>query len=1555
MWRGRVLVVVGSGLCASSQGDDDLPAAATRQCEGNEEEFQLCPDLKPCAAACTPRNCEFRPWLDWVTDDGCSGLRTRQRDIGVTNNECGTPCRGSHVQTAVRLQAKCITAKADCEMSDWSEWSVCTSQTDQRYRKKHVLQKATAGGKGCDGPMKETEPCQEGCHCVKDCQFSQWSDWTGCSVSCGQGHMQRIRFVKQKVKNSGYPCEGATLETGSCKMDSCPSTDADIGAWSDWSQCDGEDLQRYRSRALHQKVTGDVKAFQGSLREVSPCELAEPKPCEFADWTSWTRCDRSCDGGQTRRKRRVTSAAEHGGHCDPHAPLEEIAACNTHSCHSKHDCALSQWEDWSDCDADCGTGTQMRKREVVREASEHARGCHAPLDEVRTCEVTESPSCGERVDCQWGDWHDWGGCSCDCGGGTKRRQRLVKKSPRNNGTACEPLDKSEIEPCNTQSCNDDCTDAEWAPWSDWSSCSASCGDGYKSRRRDVLNEANGCGKALEGLRTQYLHCVGHADCEEDRDCVVSDWSQWTSCSCECFGLKERNRFIMEFVSGNGKACNDVSLRVTAPCNPEHGDSPPHHCVPETDVDCQFGEWSDWGGCSRSCGGGQMERERVILTASMGGGLPCSGDLHRMAPCNEHNCVTEHCEDCQWSQWGDWSDCTHCGGQRFRHRHIAKRQNSCGKPCEEGTAEEVGNCTSHCEAGKTLTCGWSSWTDSRECPTDACGPVTKSRSRVLHQLRDRDDDGDVEPLFVAPKGSMCSGVAIAFDDCGLPSCTVCEPQDCVLSDWEDWGIPSCEGLCERKRAVQTSNNDCGQPCSGSLTQTKRCEPDCSKPVDCQWGDWGEWTPCSSKYGQKMRSRQLLHEARLGGASCEGAGNETEACYTPPVAEDCELSDWTPFGKCSTSCGGGLQQRHRMVIKPAVSPGKLCQGILEELVECNKEACHVDDVDCTLSDWGSWSNCDASSQRYRDREVSTEPSGNGKPCNGTLKEAETCPTRAVDCVMSEWAEWGACDKSCDAGQKERHRQIHKHPRNGGKACEEDIVQLAPCNTHNCGGSDCEVGDWAEWSDCDVLTCGEGQRKRSREVLKLRDGIGLGCEKVLEETAACEGTPCDEVVDCVMADWNAWSSCTCSCNGGQRVRDRNIKTMAGVGGKPCLTEDLEEVEPCNAHPCSVGACVDGKWGDWKDWSACSNSCGGGRSYRSRRVAKEANACGRAPEGANHEMGFCNVGVPCEAPLDCEFDQWTQWSDCTQTCDGLKRRSRGIKRYGRGKGAYCLGASKQTSQCNPSPGGDRPGGCGGEDPEDCKFVPWSDWSDCSASCGGGQESRFREVSHSSKRGGKPCDGPLSVVRQCNSDPCERPKAVDCELGDWEDWGACSKCGGEMERLRRLLQVGANGGKECQKSDLEEVAKCPLVCEHSAFCTWADWSDWGTCSAQCGRGRRGRRRRLTASLEDADDLSLRLQNTTAVEEALPTLSPGNHKGKRGDKIKRYEAIRVHTLFLEQSRFQGIALAFCGGMLTFIAALGVWRLLHGGRRPSWCGGRPEGVDDRYAYYPASRVEDGFSE
>ncbi|XP_023932371.1 uncharacterized protein LOC106151767 isoform X2 [Lingula anatina] len=122
----------------------------------------------------------------------------------------------------------------------------------------------------------------------------------------------------------------------------------------------------------------------------------------------------------------------------------------------------------------------------------------------------------------------------------------------------------------------------------------------------------------------------------------------------------------------------------------------------------------------------------------------------------------------------------------------------------------------------------------------------------------------------------------------------------------------------------------------------------------------------------------------------------------------------------------------------------------------------DPDGNWGIWGSWSSCSLScGQGLRSRTrlcVYPVPAGTGKPCPGADRQTEFCfPGQCpVDGAWSVWTHWSTCSKTCDQGNKTRHRACNSPPpSNGGKGCPGQLVQVETCNGQPCPAKLCPDG--------------------------------------------------------------------------------------------------------------------------------------------------------------------------------------------------------------------------------------------------------------------------------------------------------------------------------------------------------------------------------------------------------------------------------------------------------------------------------------------------------------------
>lgn len=120
---------------------------------------------------------------------------------------------------------------------------------------------------------------------------------------------------------------------------------------------------------------------------------------------------------------------------------------------------------------------------------------------------------------------------------------------------------------------------------------------------------------------------------------------------------------------------------------------------------------------------------------------------------------------------------------------------------------------------------------------------------------------------------------------------------------------------------------------------------------------------------------------------------------------------------------------------------------------------------------------------------------------------------------------------------------------------------------------------------------------------------------------------------------------------------------------------------------------------------------------------------------------------------------------------------------------------------------------PVDCQLSSWMVVTPCSVTCGHGIITYRRTIVKEAKNGGKPCsdDDQLQTNSSCSRPPCND---VDCHLSDWSYFTECSATcgGGEKTRFRSIVQPNRGSGVACPP--LESLQQS-VPCEETTCLFW--------------------------------------------------------------------------------------------------------------------------------------------
>ncbi|XP_061181416.1 semaphorin-5A-like [Saccostrea echinata] len=239
-----------------------LPQRGGLPCAGNTNEWRMCNSYK-----CKDQQ-KLTRWTPWSNINQTVSGHWEQRYRFVCTASVPDPnlIRSSHIKTHTRFCLKSdsscyrpdkleFNSSVDGDWSTWSTWSGCSADcgTGMQWRARSCDNPEPIGfGQDCQGLSSEFKTCNDQ-ECIA--AWGSWSDYSVCSVTCGQGSQTRFRscsFPQAGFNGSvDVTCVGISEESVPCFQPVCNDTGL-WDQWSYWSECNSDSIQfRHRTCREH--------------------------------------------------------------------------------------------------------------------------------------------------------------------------------------------------------------------------------------------------------------------------------------------------------------------------------------------------------------------------------------------------------------------------------------------------------------------------------------------------------------------------------------------------------------------------------------------------------------------------------------------------------------------------------------------------------------------------------------------------------------------------------------------------------------------------------------------------------------------------------------------------------------------------------------------------------------------------------------------------------------------------------------------------------------------------------------------------------------------------------------------------------------------------------------------------------------------------------------------------------------------------------------------------------------------------------------------------------
>ncbi|KAH1180690.1 hypothetical protein KIL84_001624 [Mauremys mutica] len=233
-------------------------------------------------------------------------------------------------------------------------------------------------------------PCQS----CRQAEWSHWTPWGPCSMSCGEGVQRRSQTCLGQGQCSNGPRK--RWEIRACSLKDCCPVMGGWSAWGPWSSCSVTCAEGVRKRL--RSCTEPAPICGGSClgpgTDTQSCDTNKICPMDggWSNWETSSPCSVTCGLGRVTQKRLCNNPApRHGG--------KACLGLNTRSyfCNTKTPCPVdgqwSEWGEWSTCTRPGYTGNiscreiagQQRRTRVCKGRSSDGKRCEDSYIHIRSC------------------------------------------------------------------------------------------------------------------------------------------------------------------------------------------------------------------------------------------------------------------------------------------------------------------------------------------------------------------------------------------------------------------------------------------------------------------------------------------------------------------------------------------------------------------------------------------------------------------------------------------------------------------------------------------------------------------------------------------------------------------------------------------------------------------------------------------------------------------------------------------------------------------------------------------------------------------------------------------------------------------------------------------------------------------------------------------------------------------------------------------------------------------------------------------------------------------